>query len=473
MLKKLIFLSIYFITGFLSTNFMSPCKSNDFCVKSYNSEYSCVEGHCHHSPFFPLDNKRIFAAVTILLVSAIAGAGGIGGGMLLIPVYCFVLNFTIGDSIPLSKVTIFSGAVINMMLTYNERLRNDPNTLTINYKLIGFLIPLILAGTMLGISLTKLLPSVLIFSCLVGYLFVSVVKTYKKARELHLEENAEKVIAEPLIEVSQELFTVEEKKWTEKENFKEQEYKNFKINRIQDQSIKTFKELILPNRSYIIISFLIYFLILLVALIRGGDGFKSLIGLDSCSMTSWFFFIFVQGICFLASYNVYKNELQKEVLFVETEKNSDKGTNEMIDVTSDLLSKLYFNSYLAGVLAGTLGLGGGLVINPVLLKEKFSPEVAAGVSGLVVFFTSLSTSTQFIIAGAFDFNYAIYIILLSGIGSFIGHYIFQKIMDYYQKPSILVWVLFSFMLLSCLTLPPVGAWKIANQSNAFSFGVPC
>lgn len=51
------------------------------------------------------------------------------------------------------------------------------------------------------------------------------------------------------------------------------------------------------------------------------------------------------------------------------------------------------NTLIAGILAGTLGIGGGLVINPILLKEGLRPQIAAGVSSLVVLFTSLSTTT--------------------------------------------------------------------------------
>jgi len=37
-------------------------------------------------------------------------------------------------------------------------------------------------------------------------------------------------------------------------------------------------------------------------------------------------------------------------------------------INSTLFKSLALNSYVAGILAGTLGIGGGLVINPVLLK---------------------------------------------------------------------------------------------------------
>lgn len=55
--------------------------------------------------------------------------------------------------------------------------------------------------------------------------------------------------------------------------------------------------------------------------------------------------------------------------------------------------KLFYNSFFGGILAGSLGLGGGLIINPILLNEGLIPEMAAAASMMVVFFASLSTST--------------------------------------------------------------------------------
>ena len=57
----------------------------------------------------------------VLCITSLTNAGGIGGGALLIPVYVFVFNFTIDNAIPLSKLTIFSGALTNILLIYNKR----------------------------------------------------------------------------------------------------------------------------------------------------------------------------------------------------------------------------------------------------------------------------------------------------------------------------------------------------------------
>ena len=56
-------------------------------------------------------------------------------------------------------------------------------------------------------------------------------------------------------------------------------------------------------------------------------------------------------------------------------------------------------SACAGVLAGLLGIGGGLVKGPLLLELGMRPQAAA-TSGFMVLFTASSTTLQFLLAGA-------------------------------------------------------------------------
>lgn len=90
------------------------------------------------------------------------------------------------------------------------------------------------------------------------------------------------------------------------------------------------------------------------------------------------------------------------------------------------MQKLPFNSYLCGILAGTLGIGGGLIINPYLLKEDVPVEISAAITSCVVFFTSLSTSTQYSIAGAFRFQEAFLLMVFAGMGSWLGNIFLKK-----------------------------------------------
>jgi uncharacterized membrane protein YfcA len=54
-------------------------------------------------------------------------------------------------------------------------------------------------------------------------------------------------------------------------------------------------------------------------------------------------------------------------------------------------------SFLSGMLAGLLGIGGGLILGPLLLELGLHPIVSTATSNFLVLFTSSSTSIQFIL----------------------------------------------------------------------------
>lgn len=197
---------------------------------------------------------------------------------------------------------------------------------------------------------------------------------------------------------------------------------------------------------FLVFNFLTYLLILITSLLIGGKGFNSIISLDSCSNISWFLMLLTQILVFLISSFIFKKY---------TSKSSGKNQIDFLKIGS--------LSYLTGILSGSLGVGGGIIINPILLELGYHPAIASTISSYLVLFTSLSTTTQFLIVGAFDLHYALYIFLFSAIGSFLGNFIILKIMRKYDRPSIIVWILFLLLLLSTFILPPVGIFKLMNH----------
>lgn len=125
---------------------------------------------------------------TVILVSILANAGGIGGGALLTPIYIWLFNFAVEDAIPLSKMTIFTGAIVNYFLLKNARLEKNPNSPLINYQMAGIVIPMLLAGTVVGVFGAKVFPPVLILSFLLCFLLVSICSMFKKAVKMWKKE---------------------------------------------------------------------------------------------------------------------------------------------------------------------------------------------------------------------------------------------------------------------------------------------
>lgn len=130
----------------------------------------------------------------MIFVSILANAGGIGGGALLTPIYIWLFDFAVEDAIPLSKMTIFMGAIVNYLILKNARLENS-NLPLINYTLAGIIVPMLLAGTSIGVFGAKLFPPILILLFLSGFLVLSTFKMFQKAlvmwRKETLENNLE------------------------------------------------------------------------------------------------------------------------------------------------------------------------------------------------------------------------------------------------------------------------------------------
>lgn len=114
-----------------------------------------------------------------------------------------------------------------------------------------------------------------------------------------------------------------------------------------------------------------------------------------------------------------------------------------------------------------------MIINPIMIDLGYLAEVSSAISGFSVLWTSSSTTTQFIIAGAIDFGHALIFFVFSSLGSIVGNYVVLSLVEKYRRPSILIWVLFGLLFTSLLILPTMGLWRIFEKGDIFSFQAPC
>ena len=139
----------------------------------------CVNHKCVHKSFLPPTNEEIIGALSIVVGSAISNAGGIGGGGLLIPILILILKFSTNEAIPISKLMIFTGAVTAFIMGLKNKHPNR-NGIPLDVNVAGLLIPMLLFGTMVGVSLNKVMPPSIILICLTFVLIVNTVKTFYK-----------------------------------------------------------------------------------------------------------------------------------------------------------------------------------------------------------------------------------------------------------------------------------------------------
>ena len=118
-----------------------------------------------------------------------------------------------------------------------------------------------------------------------------------------------------------------------------------------------------------------------------------------------------------------------------------------------LLPLIFFT---AGIVAGLLGIGGGLVVGPLLLEMGVLPLVSTATSSFTVLFTGSSTAIQFLIMGTVSWDYFIWYFIagiLSGIG---GQLIVAFLMKRFNRPSLIVFIIALFVGISAVLTGAMG-----------------
>jgi uncharacterized membrane protein YfcA len=98
-------------------------------------------------------------------------------------------------------------------------------------------------------------------------------------------------------------------------------------------------------------------------------------------------------------------------------------------------------SFIAGILASLLGVGGGMIKGPVLLELGMSADVTAATSSYMILFTSMSSSIQYIIVGKLPWDYGVVLFFLGVVASFAGQSALNWLVARYNKKSYIIFVI--------------------------------
>ena len=135
-------------------------------------------------------------------------------------------------------------------------------------------------------------------------------------------------------------------------------------------------------------------------LLEGSKKLGSIINIEKCGKYFWgIFFIFVffcLGFTKLfykrvkdeapPKYNIDELKLEFDITSPEVEKK---------------ITKIVFYCFLAGVVSGMLGIGGGIFMAPLMLELGIDTKVATSTSNFFLIFTSFSSTCLYGMAGTY------------------------------------------------------------------------
>jgi uncharacterized membrane protein YfcA len=376
-----------------------------------------------------------------------------------IPLLILVAQFRAEDAIPFSTVLIGGASVANFLQMSIKKHPSSDKPL-IDYYLAMMLQPLALAGTLLGVIFNTIFPNWLLLLCLVVVLAVTMQRTAAKGWRLWHQEKRISEMGLSRARYSSVNMDPEENEVMDSIQFSDS------LRNIAKEERKTP---IMPFISMLIV----LAITTVLSLLKGGTTGQSIVGVKACSVGYWFISItaipLLIAISIGISYYLHKRHNFKEMNGYIFQQGDIRWTRRNLVVMSVV-------SLVAGLLAGLLGIGGGMVFGPLMLEFHVLPEVAAATSSFMILFTSIATIIQYAILGRVVTDYAIW---FGGVGflcSLIGQTLLTRLVLKYKKTSIIVLCITAVIAVSLVLLIAIGVMNIVSDVKAdvsFGFQNPC
>ncbi|XP_045814895.1 sulfite exporter TauE/SafE family protein 2-like [Trifolium pratense] len=411
----------------------------------------------------------VVAGILCFIASSISSAGGIGGGGIFIPILTIVAGLDLKVSSTISAFMVTGGSVANVICYMFSTSPKFGGKSLIDYDIALSSEPCMLLGVSVGVICNLVFPEWLITLMFAVFLAWSTSKTCKsgvmfwniESEEIRKNNNGVEEIEKGLLE---------------------NESTNKGLVRIMENDVsKTFEENLImapkDNNNKLCIPWLklgvlllVWFSFFSIYLLRGNGYGQRIIPMEPCGVGYWIISS-VQvplAVVFTAWMVFRKESLQDSTLIPEVQcQNRNCPSNKLVFPMMALL---------AGMLGGVFGIGGGMLISPLLLQIGIAPEVTAATCSFMVFFSSTMSALQYLLLGMEHVETALILGIMCFFASLLGLSVVQKVIRKYGRPSIIVFSVSIVMSLSIVLMTSFGAikiWEDYKSGKYMGFKLPC
>jgi uncharacterized membrane protein YfcA len=127
--------------------------------------------------------------------------------------------------------------------------------------------------------------------------------------------------------------------------------------------------------------------------------------------------------------------------------------------------KMLLFGLAGGFISGAIGLGGGVIFNPLFLKLDVTPMVASATGMYLVLFSTASSSILYSIHLILPFDYAFFMGLFIFIGTYLGLKSINDLVKKSGRASLLVIALTIVIAISAILTPIVGGLNAKSDDD--------
>ena len=391
----------------------------------------------------------------VFLAGMIAASAGTGGGVVYSAIFQAISGLSAHDAIPLALFMAFGTSIGSVMFLLPARhpLIDRP---IIDFRLALVLEAPTLLGALIGVVLNVIFPDYIVFSFVVGFLLLSGWRALVQFRIQFRKERQDAHNGAENGSVSSSIQTM-----------------YAPLPQAVTELSPAAREMVEKERRFPVFTILALVLmwtgVTVLAAMRGGGGQPSVVGV-ACGGIA-FYLLFAAGVLFLLLVVVlvtifvgreYKIRLAAGFPFGE-------------DIRWTLRNLLMWPSLFLciGLLAGFVGVGGGLLQGPLLMQMGVHPRVAASTTAFLVLFTTSSSTVQFLSFGKLS-NWALglWYFGLGMVAAFLGQVFISRLVAYLGRPSIIILAISVIIVVSLASLCIISLPGVIRDFYT-SFGSSC
>ncbi|GAB9476490.1 Membrane protein [Globisporangium polare] len=496
---------------FLDIHESHACESTTDCIALGLQDTICRSSVCVEDKLFPLSRMEIRGSIGAFIANVLAAGSGLGGGGLLVPLYILLMGLSSHEAIPLSKATIFGSAIASFIINVRSKHPLSRNRPLIDYETMLMMEPMTLAGTIIGVNMNAVFPEWLITVCIVWLLSKTALRTFAKGMKMWKEEGATdtqtaadivaywkllpheskfkqfQVVAlaylkwksykrptkdakvafsnpqESELQVISSSSTVDTEENVDTSDNEDESLINAGVKKrvIVSGPVRSVDELTeLRNRvpfADLTVLFFTWVGLVLFSMAKGGHGSPSVIGLACGSFSYWL--LIALSFPFFAGSTLY---FGAKIARFHTQLQAAGYQYLKGDVVWDRDAILKYPALctLAGLAAGLLGIGGGMVKGPLLLEMGLHPQVASATSSSMILFTSSATTIQFIILGTLSVEHALWHGMVGFFAGIVGQLGMGYLIRKYRKAAFVILLIAAVVGVSGVIMGVLGVQRI-------------
>uniref|UniRef100_A0A0D9V6L4 Sulfite exporter TauE/SafE family protein n=1 Tax=Leersia perrieri TaxID=77586 RepID=A0A0D9V6L4_9ORYZ len=396
--------------------------------------------------------NTVAAWVLSFLAASVSSAGGVGGGSLFLPILNLVAGLSLKNATAYSSFMVTGGAASNVL--YNLLCTGGRRAAAlIDYDIALLFQPCLLLGVSIGVVCNVMFPEWLITALFALFLAFCTSKTCRAGFRIWRSETRSATATANAHERMEPLLlpaSAADGNGGEAGG---------------DDTGFPWKDV-----AVLVMVWLCFFVL---HVFIGDKHGKGMIRIKPCGVAYWL--ITLSQVPFAVAFTAYIIYAKRKKQVVH---NQEDGKANLEGTKMETLPSLVFPlaAFVTGALSGLFGIGGGLLLNPVLLQIGIPPQTAAATSLFMVLFCASMSMVQFILLGMKGIGEASVYAGICFVASVVGAVVIERAIRKSGRVSLIVFLVTGIMALSTVIVTFFGAldvWEQYTGGAYMGFKLPC